>query len=1104
MGGCIFGIEEKRAIVFNASAKTVTQFTCLPVMDKKVLFASIPKAIEAYSAKDVQRKKISGMYGRPLLLCNMKKLWTVPMRKPVTCMIKAGSRLYAARANKISAISVKSGAGKKKIVWSERITGTPADLAVADGKLFVSTREGRLYCFGGIAATRKVFRDETRKPEPAGDEWTKQAERILDQTKVTAGYCLVVGLKDGRLVEALLDRSKLHVIAVDRDAKKVDALRTRLEAAGLYGSRAVVRRGDPLAFGLPPYLASLIVSEDLEAAGFDSGEPFVKKTFDSLRPYGGVLCLAIPPEKQSAFASVVKAAAPANGELKRAGSFTLLTRAGALEGGADWTHEAADAGNTWMSRDKLELPLGILWFGGPAGDRHLYMGRYTDPPTARITDGRMFIHGRGKITAVDAYTGRVLWQNRLPAVKAFSNARSYVQGGIFANQRGNRAKRAYFVAHKDGIYLAYGRKLQHWDAATGKLLDEFTVSAHPGCDRKAYFGYIKIWKGVIVAGAQFDTKDLESVFLAADFKKFSPGDIGKLAKTIKSWPPLKGMKRLAGETDVAFVTRCFNRLLLEKDLDKGIGANFKSRARRDAGIRKNVNAALAAIRKYKEKIKYSFMPYTSIESYNRRLLEAYFPRLRKVPVVPYWYNLFPWDGMYTRQVVGIDRRDGRVLWRARAKYSFPQESIAVGNGKVFCIDRVDHDILDCLKRRGIELKTNPRVLAFDARTGKVLWSKTGDVPGYQMFYSSEYDILVQRSTFDPSPKDWWSKPRQMTYRFIAYRGKDGKVLWDYTLKLRRQGGGHRMWYSCFLHKDTIILESYFDRYSDYYGFNLLTGERKKRVSPLTGKSIPWGFRRTRGCGKNLSCENLVLFRSSTAGYFDIAGDGGTGNLSGFRSGCKVSLIPADGILNAPNYAQGCTCNYPVFTALALAHMPEVEIWTTNDYKYDGHRVKRVGINFGAPGDRRVGPTLWLDYPSVGGTSPDIPIKTTPKNVKWFYHHSSRIRAGEVPKWIAGSGGEGVETATLTLTKVKTACPVRYTVRLYFVEPDETGPGRRVFDVSLQGKTVLENLDVFKEAGGANTGIMKEFTGIKVGTELVVKLTPKVGKTLICGIELGEE
>ena len=66
----------------------------------------------------------------------------------------------------------------------------------------------------------------------------------------------------------------------------------------------------------------------------------------------------------------------------------------------------------------------------------------------------------------------------------------------------------------------------------------------------------------------------------------------------------------------------------------------------------------------------------------------------------------------------------------------------------------------------------------------------------------------------------------------------------------------------------------------------------------------------------------------------------------------------------------------------------------------------------------------------------------------------------------------------------------FTVRLYFAEPEDVQPGQRVFDVLLQGKTVLRDLDVVKEAGGPNRVLAKTFQGILAGNDLTIQLSPK--------------
>jgi hypothetical protein len=76
--------------------------------------------------------------------------------------------------------------------------------------------------------------------------------------------------------------------------------------------------------------------------------------------------------------------------------------------------------------------------------------------------------------------------------------------------------------------------------------------------------------------------------------------------------------------------------------------------------------------------------------------------------------------------------------------------------------------------------------------------------------------------------------------------------------------------------------------------------------------------------------------------------------------------------------------------------------------------------------------------------------------------------------------------------------------LYFAEIEEREPGQRGFTVSLQGRTVLEDFDIAKEAGGANRTVVKEFKGISVKDDLKITLTPAAesqAEPLLCGIEI---
>src|SRR5206468_3459129 len=131
----------------------------------------------------------------------------------------------------------------------------------------------------------------------------------------------------------------------------------------------------------------------------------------------------------------------------------------------------------------------------------------------------------------------------------------------------------------------------------------------------------------------------------------------------------------------------------------------------------------------------------------------------------------------------------------------------------------------------------------------------------------------------------------------------------------------------------------------------------------------------------------------------------------------------------------------------------------------------------------------------------VKVTTKPESPEVFRHHSSTVAGPH--NWIASSGLKGVNEITVSLTNAKTPRP--YTVRLYFAEPDKLPAGKRVFNVNLQGRAVLTDFDIAKEAGGPGRTLVKEFKNVVVQQELQVQLTPSdrsaVDAAVICGLEV---
>jgi hypothetical protein len=85
----------------------------------------------------------------------------------------------------------------------------------------------------------------------------------------------------------------------------------------------------------------------------------------------------------------------------------------------------------------------------------------------------------------------------------------------------------------------------------------------------------------------------------------------------------------------------------------------------------------------------------------------------------------------------------------------------------------------------------------------------------------------------------------------------------------------------------------------------------------TGKSVPWAFRRSYGCGQISASRHLMLFRSATLGYLDLSREVGTENFGGIRPSCWFNAIPAGGLVLVPDGSSKCACSYQMRAWLAL-------------------------------------------------------------------------------------------------------------------------------------------------------------------------------------------
>lgn len=287
-------------------------------------------------------------------------------------------------------------------LWSATVQGKACEIAIADGRVFVSTDTGEITCFESAAAaggTEPTLHAETSAVAPGGA--SKPDAEILVKLQTAGmeqGYALVLGDSNAELSGQIVAQTRLHVINIMPDAGSAAALRAKLLATTRwYGSRIhvlTVQKLEQLPF--PRYFANAVILEG-NVPGVSG-----KELYRVLRPCGGIMLLRGLAE--GAATALLKDAGIPGEELHPSVGITIAVR-GRLEGAWDWDSK--------LPGDKLvKWPLRPSWFGGtsPAKTHN----RKWQGPTLTTANGLIFENNAADIVAVDAYNGTEWWSRRKP------------------------------------------------------------------------------------------------------------------------------------------------------------------------------------------------------------------------------------------------------------------------------------------------------------------------------------------------------------------------------------------------------------------------------------------------------------------------------------------------------------------------------------------------------------------------------------------------------------------------------------------------------------------------------------------------------------------
>ncbi len=244
----------------------------------------------------------------------------------------------------------------------------------------------------------------------------------------------------------------------------------------------------------------------------------------------------------------------------------------------------------------------------------------------------------------------------------------------------------------------------------------------------------------------------------------------------------------------------------------------------------------------------------------------------------------------------MDAATGKILWEYEAKHSIRHNSIAIGNGVVYLIDRplADIDKLSIHQRRGKKSAHPTGVLmALDAKTGKTIFRKTDNIWGTLLILSEKHNKLVMAYS-----DTRFSLPSEKSDRISAFNAKTGQKLWE-TKTRQNLEGSFPSRSRPLLNDDKVFIEP-------------------ETIDLFTGEVLDNKFRRSYGCGIITASKNTLLFRSATVGYYWLdKPEEGIQNYGGIRPGCWINAIPVGGIVLMPDATTRCNCSYLIKSWIAL-------------------------------------------------------------------------------------------------------------------------------------------------------------------------------------------
>ncbi len=276
-----------------------------------------------------------------------------------------------------------------------------------------------------------------------------------------------------------------------------------------------------------------------------------------------------------------------------------------------------------------------------------------------------------------------------------------------------------------------------------------------------------------------------------------------------------------------------------------------------------------------------------------------------------WYEVFE-PGKVERVVsdslVSHDAATGKLQWAYRGG-AVVNSTLTVADDTIYFVESRNPQVAKSATSRHMPAQLNAQhLVALDRVTGRKLWEKPVDFAKCEFMLYLVHSNGTLVATGSDRAKKYYTYAYDVSSPALRFSEKplinaNVPLLWEevHDAGKRFKGDVIETHHGGLLQHPLVVKDVF---YSDNRAFVL-----------RTGKELPIQFPKRRGCGNMAASNHSMFYRHLSHGIWNLETNDAI-QLEGLRSGCWLGIIPAQGLMLAPESSSCCSCTDSIQTSAA--------------------------------------------------------------------------------------------------------------------------------------------------------------------------------------------